>query len=322
MVPLIVVYVIGIPGTALFLLVRYRRSKYDEWFMKNFGGLVLPYRIQYEWFEILNMTMKTIFILLLEFYSLFRTYNVQVFAALVLLFLALVSQYFFTPYQIPYNNALSFVWILIGIFCLFTGVVFSSASVEQWEKDYFAFLVYVMFFGGLLASAYFGFRESLLQQKFGVKKQRKETFGKTFERGKHKIEVDEDRFQLLRRIFPETHARIRDHVSLLPPATESRFYEDCQHLDDDIEIRQIMTQPVLNPLFVSSEQSKSADAFMQTRVKSDDDRWVMTENPSFSPRSESFSAMMDATHLLNFKRSSIVRAILETEKEEKKCQEE
>lgn len=218
-----VIYLIGIPFLMWYILFRYRGRRDSNEFLAYFGGLVLPYRHQYEWFELVNMIRKSCIAVFIDFFFLFQTAYMQMFATIALVFVFLMLQFFLSPYKLPFNNSISFLWISVSMFCLFTGLVFVNESVADWETRFFAVMVYFMFVFACVMTVKVGVQELMYYRKYNKNLDKRSTV-------KSVVERTIERVKELCTIFPRSYSTLSNHVALLPIERQEKFYTDCSHI--------------------------------------------------------------------------------------------
>lgn len=138
-------YVMGIPLATAFILWRNRYRLQSKQFLSYFGGVTLPYRDQFFWFELMNLSRKACIVILIDFFYIISTDYLQIFIMLGALFGFLIAQVTLDPYKLQVNNFLGFAWIIVAVFCLFSGLVFPNNSVQPFEKEFFEYIVIIIF---------------------------------------------------------------------------------------------------------------------------------------------------------------------------------
>lgn len=227
------VYVVGIPTFTMFVLWKYRKDLFGNTFLSYYGGLVLPYRDRYVWFEVVNMIRKATIAILLEFNGSFESKAVHVFTTEAILFIILLVQYFMRPYTMVFNNSLAFMWILVSIFCLFTGIIFASETLFEWEKNVFAVIVLIMFNSALVLSLYALSKELKFFQEFGEKIVIERKRGETeVIISDHLPGLLNSRRSMLKVLFPHCHSHLFDHLYLLDAELQRRIYMDLERYHD------------------------------------------------------------------------------------------
>lgn len=262
-----ILYLICIPLAVIYILrVNEGRTSQIE-FLQYYGGLTLPYRESYKWFEIVNMGRKALMAIMIDFCSILQTAYLQVFATLGIAFIFLMTQFYMSPYALHFNNHLSFVWIAVSIFCLFSGLIFINPDIQSFEKAFFSVLVYTLFSFACVVSIWVLKEEILFYRSLSSDKSAPQ--GKNAEK---LMALNMKRNELIS-LFPRSHKDILTHIALLKAKRQEEFFKDCDDLQNQIpENIQIYSNPLLTPddpkydSFAFEEAKEDTDATIRVKV--------------------------------------------------------
>lgn len=226
-----ILYLAGIPLIFWLILRRFKNRTSEKEFLNKYGAIVLPYRKQYEYFELINMARRALIAVLIDFFIIFRTTHLQIFATLGITFLFLLVQHYIAPYKLPFNNSLSFAWISISIFCLFSGIVFENPNLREYEITFFATMVYAMFIGGCIYAVIVWIREIRF---YGKHNPNTRTVPIDVQTDRNYLEKSKNRRSKLLTVFPRSYKVLSDHVALMNVKHQDSFYQDLSDLLDNL----------------------------------------------------------------------------------------
>jgi len=251
-------YIAGIPLVIGIILYLNRNRLRNKRFLDHFGAITLPYRDQFFWFELVNLGRKACIVVLIDFFYILSTQYLQIFIMLAALFGFLMAQMTLSPYRLHINNFLGFTWIIVSVFCLFSGIVFPNNAVGDNEKLFFERMVITIFASGCGFSCYAFFIEQKLV--LSLKSQGLiyiQSYLSKWE--KHMAHIS--------RMFPKSRNMICDVLSLSTVAQQETIFKEFEHLDSMHESRRPSLSDLTEPKKVkwtTRDPNMSFDAFVHT----------------------------------------------------------
>ena len=226
-------YVIGIPLSFGIIFYKNRNNIYADSVMTIFGGIIGPYKVSLFWYELIHLLRKLLTVVCLYVVT-SREPTLRVFLCLLVLSVFLCLQYSQNPFKVQSNNFLCFLWMLVSIFCLFSGVVFGEGTQRSSERI-FAVLVITLF----VFSCAFSVLAAYLEIKhFQHVKQFGRDFSVTAELGRNRaltlaeFEIQRGKLDLFKSAFPGFGDKIFDNASMLDLKTQERFINRIQQYYD------------------------------------------------------------------------------------------
>lgn len=139
----ILVYIVGIPLCLLVILCRaHKRAELDSpRIHARYGSLIIPYRSQFWYWEIVHMMRKLTIVLLVNFGSdqgLNHPSTTQINGLVLVLLLFLAAQEFAAPYQLAWCNRVTFAWTVSCILVLGAAIIFQSNVLSPLESEGYA----------------------------------------------------------------------------------------------------------------------------------------------------------------------------------------
>jgi len=137
------VYVLGVPLTILFILLRGRASGSigTPAFDYRFGSLTLPFVKECWYWELLNTARKLAVVVVVQFLG--RDATVESTLSQLMLSMSVFSVYvlaqvYVAPYTYVANNRLSLLTTVTLLFCLFSGLLYVNDQLGSVARDYTA----------------------------------------------------------------------------------------------------------------------------------------------------------------------------------------
>jgi len=224
-------YVVGIPLAFAIVFFRNRKTIFLESTMTLFGGIIGPYKVSLFWYELVNMLRKFLTVACLYTVTTSKP-TLRVLLCLIVLFVFLCLQYSQNPYKLQSNNFLSFLWMIVAIFCLFSGVVFGEGDQNSSELI-FAWLVVVLFAFACIysvAAAFLEVRSYGKLQRFGKESTITGEAGRNRASGLAEFEIQHGKLQLFEEAFPGFGEKVFDSVSMMDVKAQEQFIKKLEIL--------------------------------------------------------------------------------------------
>lgn len=182
-----ILYGFGFPFFLGLVFYWNRNNVDDPTFISRFGSLVLPYRREYFWWELLNIIHKCITVLFGQFFSSSISVDSRIFLVVLALFSRTYAENLFKPYRTKWVNGMALTWGLIDAMILSTIWVFTSPETKKTERGIFIVMVILVFVSALLFSLYHLYQSMMSYsiRKFEIWSERYEKHLEKISRKKH-----------------------------------------------------------------------------------------------------------------------------------------
>jgi hypothetical protein len=210
----ILIYLVLWVSVVLYLLWLYsKRKSMRPIFNQRFGCLVIPYHEKMFWWEIVNMFRRAAIVILVDFFSNSSGSILQIFLVLAVCLTVFMLQIVTMPYKVKFLNTVSFLWIVIAIVILFSGIVFNSTASYK-ERSVFEGLVIFAVVSGILVSI----GSFVLELRRSFQMMKEEVLYK-----KSYLEIESSLNEILKREF-RGHRELRRALQELSVSTRGEFY--------------------------------------------------------------------------------------------------
>ena len=154
-------YTLGIPSTLVWVFYRKREEamRGEIQYMRRYGFLLKPYKNQWYWWEIMNISRKALLSVMVKL----NTHNPIICAALAMtvLFVIIATQAWARPYKYDKHNNCAICVYLTSLVNFFSSIVFISDLPSLWQKSILLYInlglvagVFVWTFGGAIKDIY------------------------------------------------------------------------------------------------------------------------------------------------------------------------
>jgi hypothetical protein len=218
----VLLYPVGIPVTlGIIFFKNMERSETDQ-FRKFFGGVTLSYRSHLFWWEAVDLIRRVSIVMLLKVFFLFQMKFLQLFLAVMVLFIYLVFYVFLQPFKRAEMNFLATCWMIASIICLFSGVVFKVSELQAFERTSFTVVVIFVLASCLCLSLWVLLMEVMSHYRILTLQDAKNT---------NFFAIAENRKKMLQERYPDTHEIIWAQVSYLSLSEQDRFFKELVRLE-------------------------------------------------------------------------------------------
>jgi hypothetical protein len=218
----ILLYPVGIPVALGIVFWKNMEKSETKGFRKLFGGVTLSYRSHLFWWEAVDLIRRASIVMLLKLLFLFQMKYLQLFLAVLVLFLYQIFYVFLQPFKRAEMNFLTTCWMISSIICLFSGVVFKVGELQSFERTAFAVVVITILSACFLLSAWVLFLELSSHNRIMAMQDAK---------GANFFSIVETRRKILQERCPDTHELIWTQVAYMSLAEQDRFFKEFVRLE-------------------------------------------------------------------------------------------